>query len=135
MEVSITMPSRMTKMDFRFVIPTDVVLSNANDLLMSDNQDHRDIGKVVTDLTVIQKTIQESIQHEMTNDGTVDLAPWFDYWFGDTIETAQRLKDSPQIPVSHVAHVLLDQESAIIHSKESFLKEMKRLDVRPKHDD
>ncbi len=120
----------MTQFDFQFIIPTDAVLASAKVLLISDIQQHRDIAKVVVELTDIQKAIQA----EIMKDGTVDLAPWFDYWFGDTIETAQQLKNSASVDISHVAHVLIEQEAGIIHSKESFLKEMKRLGVRPKQD-
>jgi hypothetical protein len=125
------MTEKQAQFDFQFVIPTDDVLIQAQTLLQSDVQNHRDIAKVVTELTAIQKQIQDDI----SKDGTVDLAPWLDYWFGDTIETAQHLKQSDAIDVSRVAHILLDQEAAIIRSKESFLNEMKRLAVQPKHED
>lgn len=115
------------KVDFQFVIPTEAVLLSAQTMLQSPHQEYRDIAKVVIELT----TLQRFIQTEMINDGNVDLSPWFDYWFGDTLETAESVKSSTDQEACLVAAILLDQEEAIIHSKESFLNEMKRLNIRP----
>ncbi len=61
-----------------------------------------------------------------------DLAPYFDFWFADSVACAQNLLNSDEKEARYLAECLIQLERAAIKSKESFLAEMKRLGIRPK---
>ena len=73
------------------------------------------------------------VQQTIAANGNVDFAPYFDFWFGDSIASASTLLDSNDDNVHNLAQCLIDHEKAILESKKGFLDEMKRLGVQPKH--
>lgn len=121
------MSDQHARIGFEFVIPADQLLASAREMLASPIQEYRDIAKAVLEVT----DISLDLQHRLSSQIEADFAPYFDYWFGDAIEAAKRHKASSDKGVAAVAESLIAQEEAIVHSKEAFLLEAKRLNIRP----
>ncbi len=115
------------KFSLDFVMPAEMLLNAAKKGKYSSNADIRTVSKALLDLTSEAKTIQREIK----KDGNVDLGPFFDFWFVDAIECAERLKSHDDETIVALADCIIDAEQCIIKSKESFLLEMKRLGVKP----
>lgn len=114
-----------------FVIPADIVVCTANENLDSVDENTRAVSKAILDLTREATKVQAAV----AEDGDVDLAPYFDFWFADSIAAANALVkcDDTTAAVRDMAEMLIKQEEAVLKSKAAFLKEMKRLGVKPKH--
>ena len=116
--------------NFDFLIPADFLLEFARNSHNAQNEDLRAVAKAVLDATHEATTVQKAI----AANGKVDLAPYFDFWFGDAIEAANRLIDSDDENTRYLAKCVIGQQKAVADSKESFLREMKRLGVEPNRD-
>ena len=62
----------------------------------------------------------------MANKEQYDLAVYFDYKLGDSVEVAKRLMSSLDANVRHVAQTLISRSDAIAASKASFLEAAKQ---------
>jgi hypothetical protein len=93
----------------------------------SPDENYRSVAKAVLDVTAEALSIQKAI----AEDGRVDLAPYFDFWFGDAVGCANKLLQYDDKEARHLGQCLIDLEKASIKSKESFLAEMKRLGIQP----
>lgn len=123
--------SGQTKMQFKFsldfVMPAEILLDAARKGKHSSNVDIRTVSKALLDLT----SEATEIQSEILKDGNVDLGPFFDFWFVDAIECANRLQSHDDEIIVALANCIINAEKGIIKSKESFLWEMKRLGIKP----
>lgn len=101
-------------------------------MLQSGIQDERDVAKALLDTTEVTIRTQNELRDSTTNNGSCDLAPYFDHWIGDAIDAAARiLKSSVNDDIRNVAKCLIGQSKAISQSKESFLREIKRVGIPP----
>lgn len=122
-----TNESQEFKFKFSFAIPADHLLAFARESVESPNADLCTVANAMLDVT----SEAEKIRQGFANNGKVDLAPFFDFWFADAIDAAKRLKKSPDDNTRHLADCLITQEQSIIESKEDFLTETKRLKLKP----
>lgn len=99
----------------------------AKKLLDSNDENERAVAKAVIDVTAETIKVQQAVAAK----GKVNLAPYFDFWFGDALASANALLKSTDENTHYLARCLIDQEKSINESKESFLLEMKRLGVKP----
>lgn len=113
--------------DFQFVEPVETVMAAACKLVNSPDENRRSVAKAVLDVTAAGRTIKDAL----VENRDADLAPYFDFWFGDSITCAEKLLHSDDQDARLLAECLIAMEKATIQSKESFLAEMKRLGVRP----
>jgi hypothetical protein len=118
---------KKVNIDFQFVVPADAILEAARAKLTLSSQDERDVAKAMLDATELTVRSQDAFRASVEKDGTFDCAPYFDHWFGDALETAKRLRTYGDKDISQIAQCLIAQSEAIVHSKESFLKETKRV--------
>ena len=121
--------SKKFKFNFNFIMPADHLMSLARESVESPNADLRTVANALIDVT----NEADKIAQGFADDGNVDLAPFFDFWFVDAIDAAKRLRESPDDNLRHLAECLIQQEQSIIESKEDFLTETKRLGIKPKH--
>jgi len=87
----------------------------------SSNQDEQTVGKVVVDLTEVAQRTKAAVGDVASKD-TFDLAVYFDYRLGDSLDAAKRLVSSSDANVRNVAQTLISQADAITTSKASFLQ-------------
>jgi hypothetical protein len=120
-----------TKLEFQFVIPLDSLLSTARDNLESEDQDIHAVSKAILDHTSESIKIRDAI----IADEHVYLAPYVDFWFGDSISAANRLLNHQDESIRLLSKCLIDQEQAALLTKMSFLAEMNRLGAEPNHTD
>jgi hypothetical protein len=111
---------------FKFAIPPDAVLATARKMAGSANQDERDVGKTVVEVTDIARQTQAAITNTAKLQGNYDLAVYFDYKFGASLEAANRLKLSPVDEVRVVAECLIGQSKTITESKAAFLASVQK---------
>ena len=112
---------------FEFITPAERVMAFARASIASHDENYRSVAKAVLDVTAEALSIQKAI----AEDGRVDLAPYFDFWFGDAVGCANKLLQYDDKEARHLGQCLIDLEKASIKSKESFLAEMKRLGIQP----
>lgn len=115
--------------EFNFAVPSDRTLAIARDLLDAPEPDTRTVAKALLDATEVAIETRDRIMQ-----GSCDLAPYFDHWFADSLEAAAREKDSSDPDRRTIATTLMEQAKATFDSKEAFLKETKRLNVKPHRD-
>lgn len=104
---------------FQFTVPSDDVLEAAKQMAASSNKDEELVGKAVIDLTEITKRTIAAIKNTASKEN-YDLAVYFDYNFGESLEAARRLNSSTESSVRHVAETLIEQAEAIASSKAAF---------------
>lgn len=110
------------RVQISFIVPSGDTLEMARKSLESSDSDKRNVAKSILDATDISiKTRDKFLRNE-----NVDVAPYFDHWFGDTIESAHRLLQSTDIASRNIALSLIALEKDILRSKEDFLIEAKR---------
>jgi hypothetical protein len=109
-----------------FIEPPPPVRVLARKLLDSPDDNCRSLAKAVLDVAKAGRKIKTSI----AGDKEIDLAPYFDFWFGDALDTAQKLLHSDDKVIRQLAQCLIEMEKAVVESKENFLVEMKRLGFR-----
>jgi hypothetical protein len=113
---------------FSFIEPAPKLLEAARKFADSPDENRRAVAKAVLDVTAAGRAIKDAI----IENRDADLAPYFDFWFADSVACAQRLLDSADEEARYLAECLIRLEQAAIKSKESFLAEMKRLGIKPK---
>jgi hypothetical protein len=118
---------KQVRLTFDFVMPVERIMAVARDHLDSPDGNYRSVAMAVLDVTAVATTIQK----EIAADGNVDLAPYFDFWFGDAVDCAHKLLHYSDSDARDLGQCLIDMEKAAIKSKENFLTEMKRLGIRP----
>ena len=122
-----TNPQKFT-FEFAFSVPSDQLLRAMQELLALPDNAVQSIAKALLDVT--REGVK--IQTAMANHKDAHLGPYFDFWFGDAIASARALLTSDDKNVRALAECLIEQEQNIIESKESFLREQKRLGIPPK---
>lgn len=110
-------------------MPAEHLMSFARESTEAQDADLRAVSKALIDVT----NEADIVLKQFAADGNVDLAPFFDFWFVDSVDAAKRLLESPDDNIRHLAECLISQEQAIVESKEDFLTETKRLGVKPEH--
>ena len=115
---------------FEFIEPSEDVLEHARKLVDSPDENCRSVAKAVLDVVAAGRAIKDALRQKRS----VNLDSYFDFWFADATTCAQRLRKSGDQVSRNLAECLIKLEEATIKSKESFLKEMKRLGVKPKDD-
>lgn len=119
---------RQFRFGFNFIEPGARLLEAARKFADSSDENRRAVAKAVLDVTAAGRAIKDAI----LEDRDADLAPYFDFWFADSIECAQNLLVSDEKDARQLAECLIQLEQALIKSKESFLAEQKRLEIKPK---
>jgi hypothetical protein len=112
---------------FEFIEPEPYLLDAARKFADSPDENRRSVAKAVLDVTAAGRAIKDALLQNRD----ADLAPYFDFWFADSVVCAHKLLDSDDKDARHLAECLIALEKAAIISKESFLGEMKRLGVKP----
>jgi hypothetical protein len=102
-------------------------MASAQKFLSSPDESLRSVAKALLDVTAAGLPIKQA----MMEDRDAKLDPYLDFWFGDSINCAEKLVHSDDEEVRHVAECLIDAEKAVIKSKESVLAEFKRLGIKP----
>ncbi len=113
-------------LDLKFSIPSEWLLDRARRLVKSEDADIRVVAKAVIDATAVAVETQNMVQNA-GEDTEVSLDAYLDHWFGDSIEAAGRLLASKDEDWRLLAETLISQEKAVVASKESVLKEHKRI--------
>jgi hypothetical protein len=113
---------------FSFIEPAPNLLEAARKFAKSPDENRRAVAKAVLDVTAAGRAIKDAL----LQNSDADLAPYFDFWFADSIACAQKLLDSDDKEARYLAQCLIELEQAAIKSKESFLAETKRLGIKPK---
>jgi hypothetical protein len=116
------------KFSFQFIEPAGHLLEAARKFADSPDENRRPVAKAVLDVTAAGRAIKNALMESRN----ADLAPYFDFWFADSITCAQKLLHSNDKEALCLAECLIKLDEATIKSKESFLAEMKRLRVKPK---
>lgn len=122
--------SQKASFDLDITLPGESMLLLARESAASPNEDLRAVAKAVLDVTAEGAKVQQGFE----TGGSVDLAPYFDFWFADAITAAERLLHADNEAARSLARCLIDQERAILRSKEGFLEEMKRRGIQPSGD-
>ena len=104
-----------------FINPAENILAFANDSLSSPNEHLRSVAKAVIDITRESKTLQESITSP-----NPDIAPYIDFWFGDSLDFARTLLASPDRMSRNLAQCLIAHEESVVASRAAMLEEAKR---------
>jgi hypothetical protein len=120
------MAEKQMNLNFEFIKPTEKLMSLARGLVSSPSEDCRAVSKAVLDVTAEA----DKVRGKLARDENADLAPYFDFWFADAVECANRLIKDENDDVRYLATCLIEIEKAVIKSKESFLAEMKRVGVK-----
>lgn len=115
---------------FSFIEPAPHLLQAARDSADSLDENRRAVAKAVLDVTAAGRAIKDA----QLQDHSADLAPYFDFWFADSVECAHKLLASDDKEARYLAECLIQLEQAAIKSKESFLAEVKRLGIKPRGD-
>jgi len=105
-----------------FVVPSDDVILLARENLDSENADKKIVAKALLDATDVSIATRDALGKA----GNVDLAVYFDHWFGDAIESATRLLKSEDNASRYLAKCLIDQEQSVIKSRADFLEKLKQ---------
>ena len=114
-------PPKAVDFSFQFVVPADAVMEAARKMATSTNHDEREVGKTLLDLTEVTDKTKAAVA-DVASKEQYDLAVYFDYKLGDSLEAAKRLMSSPDANVRHVAQTLISQSDAIVASKASYLE-------------
>jgi hypothetical protein len=109
------------KFSFHFIEPAENLLEAARKLVDSPDENRRSVAKAVVDVTATGRAIKDALLENRN----ADLAPYFDFWFADSINCAQKLLHSDDKESRYLAECLIKLEQAAIKSKESLLAEMK----------
>lgn len=113
-----------------FTVPTEMVLESARKMASSMNNDEQTVGKTLLELTDITKRTMAAMpavgrsEATATTDtamATFDLAVYFDFDFGESLEAAKRLALSPNEQVRYVAEALYSQFNTVKQSKAAFM--------------
>ena len=115
---------------FSFIEPAANLLEAARHFADSPDENRRAVAKAVLDVTAAGRAIKDALLQNRD----ADLAPYFDFWFADSVACAQKLLASDDKEARYLAECLIQLEQAAIKSKESFLAEMKRLGIKPKRE-
>ncbi len=118
-------PANAIDLSFQFTVPADTVMDAARKMATSTNHDESAVGKTLLDLTEVTKKTKAAVA-DMASKEQYDLAVYFDYKLGDSVEAARRLMSSLDANVRHVAQTLISQSDAIASSKASFLAATKQ---------
>ena len=105
--------------NFNFVVPAEGVLATARKMAASSDADQKAVGSTLLDLTEITNRTKDAVA-DVKNPATYDLAVYFDYKFGDSLEAAKRLEKGGEKEVGYVATTLVKQSEAIAESKAAF---------------
>lgn len=119
-------PAKEIDLSFQFVVPADAVMEAARKMATSTNHDETEVGQTLLDLTEVTNKTKAAVADEVSK-GRYDLAVYFDYKLGDSLEAAKRLMSSPDANVRQVAQTLISQSEAIASSKASFLEAAKQV--------
>ena len=111
--------AKSVDISFQFVIPADSVMEAARKMTTSTNHDEREVGKTLLDLTEVTNKTKAAVADVVSKE-KYDLAVYFDYKLGDSLEAAKRLMSSTDANVRLVAQTLVSQSDAIAASKASF---------------
>jgi hypothetical protein len=114
------MQGKEVRISLEFIVPSDMVLASARKMAASRNEDQRTVGEAVVELTDITRKTMAAVADTVSKE-TYDLAVYFDYNFGASLEAANRLKASAENEVRPVAESLISQASSISRSKAAFL--------------
>ncbi len=117
--------AKQVNVQFRFIVPAEGVLATAQKMASSSNSDEKAVGSAVVELTDITNRSKAAVE-DVANPATYDMAVYFDYKFGDSLEAAKRLKSSAEKEVGYVADTLISQAKAINQSKAAFLAAAKK---------
>ncbi|MBA4190804.1 MAG: hypothetical protein C0467_22690 [Planctomycetaceae bacterium] len=110
---------KSVSISFEFVVPAEEVLATARKMASSSNRDEQVVGKSVLDLTEVTNRSKAAVE-DVTNPADYDMAVYFDYKFGDSLEAAKRLESATDKEVGYVADTLISQSEAITKSKAAF---------------
>jgi hypothetical protein len=105
------------------------LLEAARKFLDFPDESRRAVAKAVLDVTGAGRDIKAAL---LSRDRNVDLATYFDFWFGDSVACTQKLVDSGDIEARCLAECLIQMERQAIKARETFLTEMKRVGIKPK---
>jgi hypothetical protein len=117
------MDRETANLQFQFIVPGDDLLDYARQVSATGTQEQKDVAAAVLRLNEIARDLIPRIQ----NQTGANLAPYFDFWFGDSVEAAQRLMASPSELDQRLGDVLLKQENVIAGSRHIYLSEAKRV--------
>lgn len=106
-----------------FVVPPEQTIDLAKQYLESSDIDKKIVAKALIDVTEVTSRTRDAYGRQED----LNLSDYFDHWFGDAIESAQRILVSSDADAQRLASALISQEQAIVRSKESFLNGAKRL--------
>jgi hypothetical protein len=81
--------AREVSISFQFVAPADRVLEAARQMAASSDQDERLVGQAVVELTGITNRMMAAVSDTASKEN-YDLAIYFDYKFGDSLQAAKR---------------------------------------------
>jgi hypothetical protein len=115
---------------FQFIEPAEYLLEAARKFADSPDENRRAVAKAVLDVTAAGRKIKDALAANRH----AELAPYFDFWFADSVACAKKLLNSEDKEARYLAECLIELDKATIKSKESFLAEVKRLGIKPKHD-
>ena len=115
------------KFSFQFIEPAPYLLEAARKLVDSPDENCRAVAKAVLDVTDAGRKIKDALLENRD----ADLAPYFDFWFADSIACAQKLLQSDDKEARYLSECLIKLEEAAIKSKEGLLAEFKRLGIKP----
>ena len=111
--------AKEVSISFKFTVPGDEVLTAAQKMAASTNQDERAVGSTVVDLTEETERSMAAVADVASKD-TYDLGVYFDYKFGDSLDAAKRLASSDDKEVRYFAEFLISQYGTIVASKAAF---------------
>ena len=80
------------------------------------NSDEKAVGSTVLELTDITNRTKAAVE-DVRSKATYDLAVYFDFNFGGSLEVAKRLEKPTDMEVGYVAQTLISQADAIAKSK------------------
>jgi hypothetical protein len=101
---------------FNFVVPADGVLATARKMASSSDPDEKTVGSTVLELTDITKRTMVAVA-DVRSKANYDLAVYFDFNFGGSLEAAKRLEKVTDKEVVYVADSLIEQANSIAKSK------------------
>ena len=112
-------PTYKVHLRFEFVSPSDEILKTASKMAVSLNQDEHSVDIAIINLSYITDRTKAALE-DVAGSGSYDLAAYFDYNFGDSLEAARKLSASVDVKICRVARVMIKQFHAIHASKASF---------------
>jgi hypothetical protein len=112
---------REVDISFQFIVPAEAVMESATKMAASGTSDEKVVGSALLELTDITIRTQAAVQ-DVASKENYDLAVYLDYKFGDSLEAANRLKDTPDKDIRYVAETLIRQSEAVESTKSAVLR-------------